>query len=97
YFGDAVLHRFLHLLERTHVDLADALGRDAEFGGQVGKCGWVLREPTRFEDTPLAIVEHAERRGKRLAAGSGFLTPGGRRLPAGRVLNPPSHPSRAKP
>ena len=31
--GSAVFHRLLHLLERTHVDLAHALAGDAEFGG----------------------------------------------------------------
>ena len=59
--GDAVLHRLLHLLERAHVDLAHALARDAEFGGQIRKRDRVLGEPTRFEDTPLAIVEHGKR------------------------------------
>src|SRR6516225_2772258 len=74
--GDAVLHCLLYLLERTRVDLADALGRDAEFGGQVGKCGRVLGEPTRFKDAPLAIVEHAEHRVESLAAIVVFVTRG---------------------
>ena len=29
--GDAGLHRRLHLFEGAHLDLADALARDAEF------------------------------------------------------------------
>src|SRR5713226_403570 len=66
--GDAVPHRLLHLLERVHVDLAHALARDAELVGKFRECDRLLGEPTRFKDPPLAIVEHGERRGERLAA-----------------------------
>lgn len=33
--GDPTLHRLLHLVERAHLDLAHALARDAELGGEV--------------------------------------------------------------
>ena len=92
--GDAVLHCPLYLLERTRVDLADALGRDAEFGGQVGKCGRVLGEPTRFKDAPLAIIEHAEHRVEGLAAIVAFVTRGERSLLVSSFINQPVLPIR---
>src|SRR5215831_14477322 len=90
--GDAVLNCLLYLLERVHVDLADALGRDAEFGGQVGKCGRVLGEPTRFKDAPLAIIEHAEHRVEGLAAIVAFVTRGERSLLVSSFINQPVLP-----
>src|SRR5258706_13166598 len=90
--GDAVLHRLLYLLERVRVDLAHALARDAELAGEFRERDRVLGEPTRFEDAPLAIVEHGERRGKRLAAAVGLVARGkGNRLAASPV-NPPVPP-----
>src|ERR1035437_5434183 len=89
---DAVLHGLLHLLERTHVDLADALARDAEFGGQIRKRDRVLGEPTRFEDAPLAIVEHGKRRGERLAAIVEFVARGERSLLAAPLFTQPVLP-----
>src|SRR6476646_11626180 len=65
---DAVLHCILHLREGAHLDLAYALARDAEFLGQLHQRDLFLGEPTRFEDAPLARVEHGERIGQRLAA-----------------------------
>src|SRR3989442_2223909 len=65
---DAVLHRVLHLREGAHLDLAYALARDAEFLGQLHERDLFLGEPARFEDAPLALVEHRERTGQRLAA-----------------------------
>src|SRR5258707_12242609 len=65
---DAVLHCVLHLLEGAYLDLAHALARDAEFLGQLHERDPFLGEPARFEDAPLALVEHGERIGQRLAA-----------------------------
>src|SRR5258708_21736506 len=65
---DAVPHCVLHLLEGAHLDLAHALARDAEFLGQLHERDLLLGEPTRFEDAPLALVEHGEHIGQRVAA-----------------------------
>src|SRR3979409_1904090 len=64
---DAVLHCVLHLLEGAYLDLAHALARDAEFLGQLHERDLFLVESTRFEDAPLALVEHGERIGHALA------------------------------
>src|SRR3979409_2012431 len=64
---DAVLHCVLHLREGAHLDLAHALARDTEFLGQLHERDLFLGEPTRFEDAPLALVEHGERIGHALA------------------------------
>src|SRR5262249_12094565 len=72
--------------------LVYGVGRPAEFGGYVGHCGWAPGRRTRFEDTPLAIVEHAERRGERLAAVVIFVTRGERSLLAGSFINQPILP-----
>src|SRR6478609_3678618 len=65
---DAVLHCVLHLLEGAHLDLAHALARDAEFLGQPHERDLFLGEQACLEDAPLALVEHGERAGQRLAA-----------------------------
>src|SRR5262249_46304918 len=65
---DAVLHRVLHLREGVPLDLAHALARDAEFLGQFHERNLFLGEPACLEDAPLALVEHGERAGQRLAA-----------------------------
>src|SRR5258706_13498066 len=70
---DAVLYCVLDLLEGAHLDLAHALARDAEFLGQLRERDLFLGEPTRLEDAPLALVEHGERIGQRLAAGIELL------------------------
>src|SRR5258707_9056973 len=88
---DAVLHRLLHLLERVHVDLAHALARDAELVGEFRERDRVLGESTRFEDAPLAIVEHGERRGKRLAAVCGLVARGQGSLLGGFLFNQTVH------
>src|SRR5258707_8902258 len=90
--GDAVLHRLLHLLERAHGDLAHALSRDAELVGEFRERDRVFGEPTRFEDAPLAIVEHGERRGERLAAVVELVARGERSLLAGTLVNQPVQP-----
>jgi hypothetical protein len=64
----AVPHRVLHFLEGAYFNLAHTLARNAELVGDLFKRDWVLGEPARFENAPFAIVEHAERRGERLAA-----------------------------
>ena len=80
HHGDAVLHRLLYLLEGTHAYLAHALARDAELGGEVLERHRLVGEPARLEDAPLALVEHGERRGERLAAVIELLARGERRL-----------------
>src|SRR6266566_5763938 len=77
---DVVLHRVLHLLEGAHLDLAHALPAEAEFLGQLRKRDLFLGEPARLEDAPLALVEHGERIGQRLAAVIELLARGERRL-----------------
>src|SRR5258707_3417427 len=89
---DAVLHCLLHLLEGAHLDLAHALARDAEFLGQLHERDLFLGEPTRFEDAPLALVEHGEHIGKRLAAVIELLPPRGRRLLVRGVVHHPPLP-----
>src|SRR5262245_1080949 len=70
---DAVLHGLLHLLEGGHLNLAHTLAAQAELLGEFCERSRVLGEPARFEDAPLALVEHGERRGQRLATVIGFL------------------------
>src|ERR1700692_253082 len=77
---DAVLHRVLHLLEGAYLDLAHALARDAKFLGQLRERDLFLGEPARLEYAPLALVEHGERIGQRLAAVIELLARGERRL-----------------
>src|SRR6202142_874082 len=77
---DAVLHCILHLREGAHLDLAHALARDAEFLGELQGGDLVLGGPARLEDAPLALVEHRERTGQRLAAVTELLARGERRL-----------------
>src|SRR6478672_6650430 len=77
---DAALHCVLHLLEGADLDLAHALARDAEFLGQLHERDPFLGEPARLEDAPLALVEHGERTGQRLAAVLELLARGKRRL-----------------
>src|SRR3989442_10526174 len=90
---DAVLHCVLHLLEGAHLDLAHALAADAEFLGQLRERDLFLGEPTRLEDAPLALVEHGERIGQRLAAGIGVHRPAARRLLAPALADKPATPT----
>src|SRR5258707_6339507 len=76
----AVLRWVLLLLEGAHLDLAHALARDTEFLGQLHERDLFLGEPARFEDAPLALVEHGERVRQRLAAVIELLPPRERRL-----------------
>ena len=64
----AVPHRLLHLLEGAHLDLARSLARDAELVGELRERERVLGQAPPLEDAPLALVEHGERIGQRLAA-----------------------------
>src|SRR6516162_10500019 len=57
HHGDAVLHRLLHLLNRTHAYLAHALARDAELVGKLVERDRFFGEPTRLEYAPLPVVE----------------------------------------
>ena len=66
--GDLGLHRLLHLLEGAHLDLADALARHAELGGEVLQRHRVVGEPAGLEDATLARIEHAHRAVQRVAA-----------------------------
>src|ERR1700730_8463809 len=77
---DALIHCVLHLLEGAHLDLAHALARDTEFLGQLHERDLFLGEPARLEDAPLALVEHGERIGQRLAAIIELLARGEHRL-----------------
>src|SRR5258705_6373550 len=86
---DVVLHCVLHLREGAHLDLAYALARDAEFLGQLHERDLFLGEPTRLEDAPLALVEHGERIGQRLATVIPAPPPLGPPLLVRRVLPPP--------
>src|SRR5260370_14411115 len=80
YRGDVVLHRLLQLLEGDNLDLAHALQAEAEFLRQLRKRDLFLGDPARLEDAPLALVEHGERIGQRLAAVIELLARGERRL-----------------
>jgi hypothetical protein len=55
HHGDVVLHRLLHLLERTRAYLAHALARDAELVGRLVERDRFFGEPTRLEDAPLTL------------------------------------------
>src|SRR5258708_18036711 len=89
---DVVLHRVLHLLEGAHLDLAHALPAEAEFLRQLRERDLFLGEPARLEDAPLALVEHGERIGQRLAAVFPLPAPGARRLLVRGVFPPPRPP-----
>src|SRR5260370_29762071 len=88
----AVLHCVLHLREGAHLDLAHALARDAEFLSQLHERDLFLGEPTRLEDAPLALVEHGERIGQRLAAVFEIPPPRRRRLLGPWFVPPPGLP-----
>jgi hypothetical protein len=49
-------------------------------------------EPTRFEEASLAIVEHGEQQGERLAAVVELVARGKRSLLAGSLVNQPVQP-----
>src|SRR5262249_56860365 len=57
---DAVLYRSLYLLEGAHLDLAHALARYAELGGQLFKRDPVVTEPPRLDDAPLPTLPHPQ-------------------------------------
>src|SRR6516164_2688930 len=92
HHGDAVLHRLLHLLERTHAYLAHALARDAELVGKLVERDRFFGEPTRLEYAPLPVVERGERRGKRLVAVLELLARGECRLLVGLLVDQPVLP-----
>src|SRR5712691_4602816 len=92
YRRDAALHRPLHLLEGAHLDLAHALARDAEFGGQILERDRIVGEPPRLEDAPLPLIEHRERLAERLPAVIGFLALRQPALLVGRVVDQPVLP-----
>src|SRR5712675_2251688 len=71
---DALNHCILHLREGAHLDLAYALARDAEFLGQLHERDLFLSKQARLEDAPLALVEHRERVGKRLALAASVVS-----------------------
>src|SRR3712207_929632 len=58
--GEVLLDRLLDLLEGAHLDLAHALARDAELGGELLEGDRIVGQAARLEDAPLARVEHAE-------------------------------------
>jgi hypothetical protein len=78
--GDPVFYRPLHLLERAHLDLAHALARDAELGGQLLQRERLISEATPPEDAPLTIALERKRLAKRFSAIVRFLALGEARL-----------------
>src|SRR6266536_6597858 len=72
----------------------DFHGRDAvlQFPGEFVERDRVLGEPARFEDAPLAIVEHGDRRGERDAAVNELLARDERRLLVGTLVDQPVLP-----
>jgi len=57
-----IADRLAHLLQRLGLDLADALGRDVELGGEVVQRRAVsLLQPARLDDAAAARVEAGER------------------------------------
>src|SRR6185503_11029258 len=56
------------LLEGAHLDLAHPLARDAELVGEFLQGDRAVSKPSGLENPPLAVIEHAERLAKRLAA-----------------------------
>ena len=50
--------RLAHFLKGFHLDLADALGRDVELGGEVvQREGVLLAQPARLDDAAAARVQ----------------------------------------
>ena len=58
---EAVPHRFLHLLEGAHLDLARSLARDAELVGELREREPVLGQAPPLEDA-LTVLNERERR-----------------------------------
>src|SRR5262245_4397968 len=56
-----LLHGSLYLLEGAHLDLADALARDAELGRKVLQGRRLLGEPPCLENALLAVVQRGKR------------------------------------
>ena len=83
---------FCTFLNRPHLDLAHALAAHAEFPGEFVERDRVLGEPARFEDAPLAIVEHGDRRGERDAAVNELLARDEPRLLVGTLVDQPVLP-----
>ena len=84
--------RLLNLFEGARLDLPHALVRDAEFVGELLECDRLIGEAARFEDAPLAIIEHGECRGERLAAVVELVARGKRSFLAGTRVNQPIEP-----
>src|SRR5262249_59602379 len=82
----------LYLVEGAHLDLAHALARDPELGGQVLERDRIIRQPPRLEDAALALIEHRERLAERLAAVVAFLARRPPVLLVGGPLHPPNLP-----
>ena len=81
-----------NLLEGAHFDLADAFARDAKLIGELLERDRLVGEAARFEDAPLAIVEHAERLAERLVPIFRLLGFGEQAFLAGAVVDQPIHP-----
>src|SRR5262245_33047662 len=90
--GDVILHRFLDLLEGPDLDLPDTLTRNTELVRELFERDRVVRQPSRLEDAPLALVEHVERLAKRLVAVIGFFTFDQPGLLAGGLIDQPILP-----
>src|SRR5581483_138291 len=62
-----IVEHLAHLLERLRLDLADALRRDLELGGELVQRGRVLlAQPARLDDAAAARIERGERAGETL-------------------------------
>src|SRR5713101_10016581 len=90
--GDAVLDGLLDLLERSHLDLAHAFARYAEFHREVLKSHRLVGKPARLEDAPFTVVEHLKRIGKRRTAIVQLLRGSERRFLAFTVVHQPVLP-----
>src|SRR3954469_2604560 len=89
---EVALHGILDLLEGAHLDLADALPRDAELGRELLKGDRVVRETPRLEDAPLAGVQDRQRLAQRREAVLALLLGDEDLLLARRVVDDPTLP-----
>src|SRR5260221_2773072 len=61
-------HSLLQLLEGAHLDLADALARNAELVRQLLKRHRLVRQSARLQNATFALVQYGQRVAQRLAA-----------------------------
>src|SRR5262245_66411419 len=56
----AILDGLLHLFEGAHFHLAHALARHAELGCKLLERDRIVRQSSRLEYAPLALIQHVE-------------------------------------